>query len=120
MVLFPTVTLAANPYTIMMDERMQRAQHELDLTKKKAEQEKLLKENLSLMKENLRRMSKKMGKMGRQMETMIRKYKSEHHRQMATLMLAMVQEHVYVLEILKQMVERRELRNQSLPKYSGK
>jgi hypothetical protein len=121
LVLFPTVSLAANPYTIMMDERMQRAQHELDLAKKKkkAEQENLLKENLSLMKENLRLMSKNMGKMDSQMETMIRKYKSEHHRHMATLMQAMVQEHVYVLEILKQMVERRELRNQSLLKHSG-
>ena len=122
LVLFPTVAMAANPYTIMMDQRMQRAQQELDLAKKKkeVEQEKLLKENLSLMKENLRLMSKNMGEMDRQMKTMIRKYKSEHHRHMATLMQAMVQEHVYVLEILKQMVERRELRNQILLGHSRK
>lgn len=105
-----------------MDQKMRKAQHELDLAEKEkgAEQKKLLKENLSLMKENLRLMSKNMGKMDSQMETMIRKYKSEHHRHMATLMQAMVQEHIYVLEILKQMVERRELRNQSLLKHSGK
>jgi hypothetical protein len=121
-ILFPAVSQAANPYTVLMDQRMSKAQHELDLAEKKkgAEQEKLLKENLSLMKENLRLMSQNMTKMDRQMENMIRKYKSEHHRQMATLMEAMVQEHVYVLKILKQMVERRELRNQSLPKHSGK
>ncbi len=68
-VLWPAVSQAANPYTIMMDQRMQKAQHELDLAKKKrAEQERLLRENLSLMKENLRLMSENMVKMDRQME----------------------------------------------------
>ena len=61
-----------------------------------------------------------MGEMDRQMKTMIRKYKSEHHRHMATLMQAMVQEHIYVLKVLKQMVERREIRNEILLKHSGK
>jgi hypothetical protein len=120
-VLFPAVSQAANPYTVLMDQRMRKAQHELDLAEKKkgAEQEKLLKENLSLMKENLRLMSQNMAKMDRRMETMIQKYKSEHHRQMAGIMQDMVQEHIYVLKVLKQMVERRELRKQILLK-SGK
>lgn len=119
--LFPAVSLAANPYTILMDQRMRKAQHELDLAEKKkgAEQKRLLKENLSLMKENLRLMSKNMAKMDRRMETMIQKYKSEHHRQMASIMQDMVQEHIYVLKVLNQMVERRELRNE-IPVKSGK
>lgn len=121
-VLFPAVSLAANPYTILMDQRMRKAQHELDLAekKKRAEQEKLLKENLSLMKENLRLMSQNMEKMDRQLKKMIQKYKTENHHQMASMMEAMVQEHVYVLKVLNQMVERRELRSQILLKHSRK
>ncbi len=73
-----------------------------------------------MMKESLRRMSQNMMKMDKQMERMIRKYKSEHHVQMANMMQAMVQEHIYVLNVLNQMVERREIRNSILSKHSGK
>lgn len=119
-ILFPAVSQAANPYTILMDQKMRQAQHKLDLAKKKkgAEQEKMLKENLSLMKENLQRMSQNMVKMDRQMKNKIRQNKSEHHRQMASLMEAMIQEHIYVLKVLKQMGQGTELRNEILLKPS--
>ncbi len=121
-ILFPAVSRAANPYTIMMDERVQKAQHQLELAEKEKglEQKKLLKENLVMMKETLRLMSNNMAKMDRHMEKMIRKYKSEHHRHMVTLMRAMVEEHRYVLKVLNQMVERREIRSGIRLKTAGK
>jgi hypothetical protein len=120
--LFPAVTLAANPYTVLMDQRMNKAQHQLDVAEKKKgdEQKRLLQKNLAMMKESLRRMSQNMAKMDKKMEGMIRKYKSEHHVQMANMMQSMVQEHIYVLKVLNQMVERREIRNGILSKHSGK
>ena len=121
-ILFPAVSRAANPYTVMMDERMQRAQHKLELAEKKngIERRKLLQDNLMLMKENLRLMSNNMAEMNRQMGEMIRKYKSEHHRHMVTIMSSMIEEHRYVLKVLNQMVERREIRNGILLKTAGK
>ncbi|MEC4682540.1 MAG: hypothetical protein VST70_02510 [Nitrospirota bacterium] len=115
-ILWPVVSQAANPRTIMMDQRLQKAQHELDLAEKKkgVERTKHLQKNLLQMKENLRLMSENMEKMDRQMEQMIQKYKSGHHRQMASMMEGMVREHIYVLNVLDQMVEGTELRNEIL------
>jgi lauroyl/myristoyl acyltransferase len=120
--MYPAVANAANPYTILMDQRMKQAQHDLDLAQKEkgSEREKMVHQNLELMKRNLRLMSGNMTKMNQQMEKMIQKYRSDHHRQMAKMMQAMIEEHRYVLTVLKQMVEGAELRNPSLNKGSGK
>lgn len=120
--MFPAISNAANPYTVMMDQRMKQSQHELDLAQKKkgTEREKLVLQNLEIMKKNLRLMSGNMTKMDNRMEKMIRKYKTEHHRQMAEIMQAMIEEHQYVLKVLNQMVEGAELRNPALIKSSGK
>ena len=121
-ILFPGASYAGNPYTILMDNKMRQAQHELDLAEKKkgVEQDRLLQKNLELMKENLRIMKQNMVKMDKRMEMMAMKYKGEHHRQMASMMESMVQEHIYVLRILHQIVERTALRNRLLIKNAGK
>ncbi|MCL4485766.1 MAG: hypothetical protein M1537_05455 [Nitrospirae bacterium] len=120
--LSPALANAANPYTILMDQRMEQAQHKLDLARKKegAEREKLVLQNLDLMKKNLGLMSKNMEKMDNRLEKMIPKYRSLHHRRMAEMMQAMIEEHRYVLAVLKQMVEGVELRHPSLNKGAGK
>jgi uncharacterized protein YicC (UPF0701 family) len=108
--LSPAVVNAADPYTILMDQRMEQAQHKLDLARKKegAKREKLVLQNLELMKKNLGLMSGNMEKMDNRLKKMIPKYRSEHHRRMAEMMQAMIEEHRYVLAVLKQMVEGME------------
>ncbi len=119
--LSPAAANAANPYTILMDQRMEEAQHKLDLARKKegTERDKMVLQNLELMKKNLGLMSGNMEKMDNRLEKMIPKYRSEHHRRMAEMMQAMIEEHRYVLAVLKQMLEGVELRHPSLNKGAG-